>query len=106
MDRIQKATELEHLKKRFKSDDIVLVVHYDGLTVAQVSLLRREMQSKGCSRPPGSVPERGFARITPLSTTKQQMRNKWQPMLSFPNHRCRKLPSQLGRSGPGKPKRT
>ncbi|MES2729133.1 MAG: 50S ribosomal protein L10 [Pseudomonadota bacterium] len=49
MDRAQKASELIHLKKRFKDDDIVLIVHYDGLTVAQVSLLRREMQSKGSS---------------------------------------------------------
>lgn len=49
MDRAQKASELEHLKERFKNDEIVLVVHYAGLTVAQISLLRREMQSKGSS---------------------------------------------------------
>lgn len=49
MDRAQKAAELEHLKQRFAEDAIVLVVHYSGLTVAQISVLRKEMRANNAS---------------------------------------------------------
>jgi large subunit ribosomal protein L10 len=49
MDRSEKAVELEHLKQRFADDEIVLVVHYAGLTVAQISMLRKEMRANNAS---------------------------------------------------------
>lgn len=49
MDRAQKAVELEHLKQRFSEDEIVIVVHYAGLTVAQVSMLRKELRANDAS---------------------------------------------------------
>ncbi len=49
MNRAQKQTEIEELQKRFASDDIVLVTHNEGMTVAQVTQLRNELRNAGAS---------------------------------------------------------
>ena len=49
MDRAQKQELVTTLSDVFKSTSVVVVAHYSGLTVAQMSTLRRQMKANGAS---------------------------------------------------------
>lgn len=49
MDRAEKAASVASLQDVFKSTAVVVVCHYSGLTVAQMSTLRRQMRAAGAS---------------------------------------------------------
>lgn len=49
MDRAEKAASVASLQDVFKSTTVVVVCHYSGLTVAQMSALRRQMRAAGAS---------------------------------------------------------
>ena len=49
MDRAQKQELVTTLSDVFKSTSVVVVAHYSGLTVAQMSTLRRQMKASGAS---------------------------------------------------------
>jgi large subunit ribosomal protein L10 len=49
MDRAEKAEAVASLQQVFGSTTVVVVCHYAGLTVAQMSALRRQMRSAGAS---------------------------------------------------------
>ncbi|BAT61067.1 50S ribosomal protein L10 [Variibacter gotjawalensis] len=49
MDRAEKAASVASLQDVFKSTTVVVVCHYAGLTVAQMSTLRRQMRAAGAS---------------------------------------------------------
>lgn len=49
MNRAQKQTEIEELKKRFADNEIIVVTQNKGLTVKQVSQLRNELRAAGAS---------------------------------------------------------
>jgi large subunit ribosomal protein L10 len=49
MDRAEKAASVASLQDVFKSTSVVVVCHYSGLTVAQMSTLRRQMRAAGAS---------------------------------------------------------
>ncbi len=47
--RLQKQTEIEQLKSTMDSSEIVIVSHNKGMTVAQVTELRRSLRANGAS---------------------------------------------------------
>ncbi|OYW55345.1 MAG: 50S ribosomal protein L10 [Rhizobiales bacterium 17-65-6] len=49
MDRAEKQQLVTTLTEVFKSTSVVVVAHYSGLTVAQLSKLRRQMKANGAS---------------------------------------------------------
>ncbi|MBS9475838.1 50S ribosomal protein L10 [Ancylobacter radicis] len=49
MDRAQKAELVTSLSEVFKNTSVVVVAHYSGLTVAQMSALRRQMKANGAT---------------------------------------------------------
>jgi large subunit ribosomal protein L10 len=49
MDRAEKAGLVTSLQQVFQSTNVVVVCHYSGLTVAQMSVLRRQMRAAGAS---------------------------------------------------------
>jgi large subunit ribosomal protein L10 len=49
MDRTQKAEAVESLHEAFRETKFVMVAHYAGLTVAEVTILRRKMLTAGAS---------------------------------------------------------
>jgi large subunit ribosomal protein L10 len=49
MDRAEKAASVASLQEVFNAASVVVVCHYSGLTVAQMSKLRRQMQTAGAS---------------------------------------------------------
>ena len=49
MDRAEKAELVASLQEVFQNTNVVVVCHYSGLTVAQVSALRRQMRAAGAS---------------------------------------------------------
>ena len=49
MDRAQKAEAVASLQQVFGTTNVVVVCHYAGLTVAQMSVLRRQMRQAGAS---------------------------------------------------------
>jgi large subunit ribosomal protein L10 len=49
MDRAEKAELVTSLQQVFQSTNVVVVCHYAGLTVAQMSALRRQMRQAGAS---------------------------------------------------------
>ncbi|MGE4373877.1 MAG: 50S ribosomal protein L10 [Xanthobacter sp.] len=49
MDRAEKQQLVTALSEVFKSTSVVVVAHYSGLTVAQMSDLRRQMKANGAS---------------------------------------------------------
>ncbi|MCS0493472.1 50S ribosomal protein L10 [Ancylobacter mangrovi] len=49
MDRAQKEELVTSLGEVFKSTSVVVVAHYSGLTVAQMSALRRQMRASGAT---------------------------------------------------------
>ena len=49
MSRAQKAAEVKELNERFANDEIIVVTHYSGLSVAQLSKLRADLREQGAS---------------------------------------------------------
>ena len=49
MDRAEKTELVASLQQAFKATNVVVVCHYSGLTVAQMSALRRQMRQAGAS---------------------------------------------------------
>jgi large subunit ribosomal protein L10 len=49
MDRAEKAELVASLQQVFQTTNVVVVCHYAGLTVAQMSALRRQMRTAGAS---------------------------------------------------------
>ncbi len=49
MNRAEKQTEIEELKTRFASGDVVLIAQNKGLTVKQVTQLRNELRASGAT---------------------------------------------------------
>ena len=49
MDRAQKTKLVASLQHMFKATSVVVVCHYAGLTVAQMSALRRQMRQAGAN---------------------------------------------------------
>ena len=49
MSRAQKEAEIKELNERFANDELVVVTHYSGLTVSEISDLRAELRKEGGS---------------------------------------------------------
>lgn len=49
MTREEKAAEVQELNERFANDEIVVVTHYSGLTVKEISQLRADLRAEGAS---------------------------------------------------------
>ena len=49
MSRAQKETEINELNARFANDEIVVLTHYSGLSVKEVSDLRSQLRAEGAS---------------------------------------------------------
>ena len=49
MNRAEKEAEIKELNERFSSDELVVLTHYSGLTVAQMTQFRRELVKNGAS---------------------------------------------------------
>lgn len=49
MSRAQKEAEVQALNERFANDEVVVVTHYSGLTVAKMQELRAELRKEGAS---------------------------------------------------------
>lgn len=49
MSRAQKEAEVQALNKRFTNDETVVLTHYSGLTVAEISDLRNQLREQGAS---------------------------------------------------------
>ncbi|MCB9982704.1 MAG: 50S ribosomal protein L10 [Rhodospirillales bacterium] len=49
MSRAQKEAEIQALNERFSNDEIVVVTHYSGLTVKEMSDLRAGLRTEGAS---------------------------------------------------------
>lgn len=47
MSRAQKEAEVVELQERFANDEIVVVTHFSGLTVKEISELRRNLRAEG-----------------------------------------------------------
>ncbi len=47
MSRAQKETEVSDLQDRFENDEMVVVTHYSGLTVKELSALRSDLRAEG-----------------------------------------------------------
>lgn len=49
MTRAEKEAEVQELNERFANDEIVVLTHYSGLTVAEISDLRAQLRTEGAS---------------------------------------------------------
>lgn len=49
MNRAQKAEAVEALHQTFQDNEIVVITHYSGLTVAEITDLRQKMRAEGAS---------------------------------------------------------
>lgn len=49
MSRAQKQAEVKELNERFANDEIVVLTHYSGLSVSEMSELRAELRKEGAS---------------------------------------------------------
>lgn len=49
MSRARKEEEIVSLNKRFSDDEVVVVTHYSGLTVAEITQLRNELRKNGAT---------------------------------------------------------
>lgn len=49
MTRAEKETEVQELNQRFANDEVVVVTHYSGLTVKEITDLRTQLRDKGAT---------------------------------------------------------
>ncbi len=49
MSRAQKEVEIKELNERFTKDELVVVTHYSGLSVAEISDLRSQLREQGAT---------------------------------------------------------
>lgn len=49
MSRAQKEAEIQELNERFEKDELVVVTHYSGLSVLEISDLRTQLREQGAS---------------------------------------------------------
>lgn len=49
MSRAQKEAEIKELNERFANDELVVVTHYSGLTVSEISDLRAQLRAEGAT---------------------------------------------------------
>ncbi len=49
MSRVQKEQEVQTLKERFEENDVVVVAHYSGLSVLEMSELRSALRAEGAT---------------------------------------------------------
>lgn len=49
MSRTQKAAEVKELNERFANDEIVVLTHYSGLSVKEITDLRSQLRAEGAS---------------------------------------------------------
>lgn len=59
MNRAEKQSEIETLQQRFANDELVVITHYSGLTVAQITELRASLRKAGANY---KVPKNTLAR--------------------------------------------
>lgn len=49
MSRVQKEAEIKELNERFANDEMVVLTHYSGLSVAEITDLRSQLRTEGAS---------------------------------------------------------
>lgn len=49
MSRVQKEAEIKELNERFSNDELVVVAHYSGLSVSELTDLRAQLRAEGAS---------------------------------------------------------
>ena len=49
MSRVQKEAEIKELNERFANDEMVVITHYSGLSVAEITDLRSQLRAEGAS---------------------------------------------------------
>jgi len=49
MSRAQKEAEIQELNERFTNDELVVVAHYSGLTVSEITDLRTQLRGEGAT---------------------------------------------------------
>lgn len=72
MNRTEKEAEVKELNERFSSDELVVLTHYSGLTVAQMTQFRRELVKNGASY---KVTKNSLAKIALKGTKFEQISN-------------------------------
>ena len=72
MNRAEKEAEVKELNERFSSDELVVLTHYSGLTVAQMTQFRRELVKNGASY---KVTKNSLAKIALKGTKFEQISN-------------------------------
>jgi large subunit ribosomal protein L10 len=74
MTRAEKEAEVKELNTRFSNDELVVLTHFTGLTVAQVTQLRRELVKNGASY---KVTKNSLAKIALKGTKFEQIADKF-----------------------------
>lgn len=72
MNRAEKEAEVKELNERFSNDELVVLTHYSGLTVAQMTQFRRELVKNGASY---KVTKNSLAKIALKGTKFEQISN-------------------------------
>ena len=72
MTRVEKEAEVKELNERFSNNELVVLTHYNGLTVAQITQLRRELNKNGASY---KVTKNSLAKIALKGTKFEQISN-------------------------------
>ncbi len=49
MSRAQKEVEIKELNERFSTDELIVVAHYSGLSVSEISKLRADLREEGAT---------------------------------------------------------
>ena len=49
MSRAQKQAEIQELNERFERDETIIITHYSGLSVAEITDLRAQLRAEGAS---------------------------------------------------------
>lgn len=80
MERAEKQSELETLDRNFKGAQIAICAHYQGLTVSQITSLRKKLHSSGVS---GKVVKNTLASISAKRTLKDGGEEQLQKFLEL-----------------------
>ena len=74
MTRAEKEAEVKELNERFSNDELVVLTHYSGLTVAQITQFRRELVNNGASY---KVTKNSLAKLALKGTMFEQIADKF-----------------------------